>query len=153
MYKSFGEFLLDVIKADRDDTGRVAKRIQQRTASGMSEAVPSDGGFLIPPQFVPRLIERIYNTGDILSRCLEMPMTFNDLSYSQYDESSRADGSRMGGVKSYWANEADAATATKPKTMRSTLTAKKIISLVYLTDELSTDTMSPATVLENLRES
>jgi HK97 family phage major capsid protein len=55
------------------------------------------------------------------------------------DETSRADGSRQGGVRAYWADEASEKTASKPKFAHKKLSLNKLIGLVYLTDELMED--------------
>jgi HK97 family phage major capsid protein len=94
------------------------------------------------PEFSRALVERMYLTGAVLSRCMEFPISnkSNAIAFPQLDESSRQDGSRFGGVRSYWQNEADTALASKPKFMRSEITASKVIALIYLTDELFQDT-------------
>ena len=61
------------------------------------------------------------------------------ISYGQMDESSRQNGSRLGGVQAYWAAEAAQAIATKPKFLRSELIMKKLIGLAYCTEELFLD--------------
>jgi len=142
-FDSFGELLL-AVRAAALMPGRRDPRLETRgvgSASGASEAVPSDGGFLVGEDFVRPLVERMYLTGAILIRCMEFPISnkSNGISYPQFDESSRRNGSRMGGLQAYWANEADTVTASKPKFLRSKLTAKKLIGLVYVTDELFED--------------
>ena len=84
----------------------------------------------------------MYQTGEILSRCFEMPITApnaNAIRFPQFDESSRANGSRLGGVQVYWENEADALIASKPKFQLTELTAQKILGLLYASDELAAD--------------
>jgi len=139
---NFGEFLAAVRYAGIHGADpNVVRSLQTRTAAGASEQVPGDGGFAVPAEFSRQLVERAYLTGTIMSRCMQMPITKgSSIAFPQFDESSRADGSRFGGVKSYWANEADTLTATKPKFLRSELTAKKLIGLAYLTEELFQDT-------------
>ena len=116
--------------------------IQRRAAAGASESVPADGGFLLQSDLASRIVRRMYRVGQIFGRCTEMPITApnsNGLRFPQFDESSRANGSRLGGVQVYWANETDSITASKPKFMSSELTAEKIIGLLYCTDELARD--------------
>ena len=51
-------------------------------------------------------------------RCAQMPITApygNAMKFPQYDESSRANVSRLGGVSVTWENEADALIASRPK--------------------------------------
>jgi HK97 family phage major capsid protein len=140
MFKNFGHFLAAVAAAEQPATRSQANQ-QLRSAAGASEAVPNDGGFLVPYTFSEKLVQRMYNSGAILSRCFQLPITQgSSVIYPQLDESSRQDGSRFGGARSYWANEADAFTATKPRFLRSELTAKKLIGLCYITEELYRDT-------------
>jgi HK97 family phage major capsid protein len=143
-FASFGEFLMSVRAATvaphlpRDP--RLG--LQQRgTALGAGEKVPSDGGFLVGTDFAKALVERMYGTGEILSRCLEVPISpgSNGFAFPQFNETSRANGSRMGGAQCFWEDEADTATASRPTFAEGQLKARKIIGLVYLTEELFQD--------------
>ena len=55
------------------------------------------------------------------------------------DETSRATGSRGGGVRLYWKDEGAAFVASKPKLRSLHLEPKKLTGLVYLTSELVED--------------
>jgi HK97 family phage major capsid protein len=107
----------------------------------MSEAVPSDGGFLVQKDFSADLIQRVYQTGEIASRVRRIPIgpNANGVKLNGIDEDSRVDGSRWGGVRAYWVNEADAFTGTKPKFRQIELQLQKLIALCYSTDELLQD--------------
>ncbi|MFZ1008288.1 MAG: phage major capsid protein, partial [Candidatus Sulfotelmatobacter sp.] len=130
--------------AMREQTDPRLTAIQRRAAAaGGSEQVPADGGFLVAPQFTQAILRRMYLTGEIFGRCMPMPITdpkTNAVRFPQFFESSRANGSRMGGVFAYWQNEADALVNTKPKFKACELKAEKLTGLLYLTDELATDT-------------
>ena len=104
-------------------------------ALGANESVDSEGGFLIAPEFAPQLWQRTYEVGQILRRCFRQPMTSNRLVINAVDEDSRADGSRWGGIQSYYLGEGGTYTGTKPKFRRMELIAHKLIALVYATDE------------------
>src|ERR1035437_3866382 len=141
-FASFGEFLMSVRAATVAPHLPRDPRLQQRgTALGASEKVPSDAGFLVGTDFAKALVERMYGTGEILSRCMEVPISNNSngFAFPQFNETSRANGSRMGGVQCYWEDEADTATASRPTFAEGTLKARKIIGLVYLTEELFRD--------------
>ena len=151
LFTNFAEQLLSVREAAL--TGRLDPRLRQveRRASiapaGASEMVPSDGGFLVAPEFSRQILNRVYDTGQILKRCLQMPMTAtNTLKIPQFSEKSRATGSRLGGVQVYSQNEAESLEvisgtySQKPTFEQSTFTAKKLTGLVFLTEELSLDT-------------
>src|SRR5512135_2841056 len=59
-------------------------------------------------------------------------------------ESSRANGSRWGGILAYWLSEAGTKTASAPKFRQIELSLKKLVGLAYCSDELLED----ATALE-----
>jgi HK97 family phage major capsid protein len=120
--------------------------LSRRAAAGASEAVPSGGGFLVQPSFSAEIVRRAYLTGNIFQRCLHFPVTAphaNGVKFPQFSEVSRATGSRLGGIQSYWLNEADTITSSKPKVAVNELILQKLSCLVYLTDELLADTNSP----------
>lgn len=114
---------------------------EQRAATGMSEGVPSDGGFAVQKDFVEQIITKTWDQGSLLSRVTNIPLGpgKNGVKLNVVDESSRADGSRWGGVLAYWANEADTVTSTKPKLRGMELSLQKLFALVYSTDELQED--------------
>lgn len=114
----------------------------------MGESVPSDGGFLVGADFATELLQKTYETGILASKCRKIPIspTSNALTANGIDETSRANGSRWGGIQSYWENEADALTGKKPKFNKVELKLKKLTGLCYATDELLGD----ATALEGI---
>jgi len=139
-FKSIGEELLAVVNYTRSNGRKVDQRLFA-AASGASEAVPSDGGFLVQKDFSSEILKRVYETGQISSRVRRIPISSvaNGLKINAVDETSRADGSRWGGVQSYWANEADALTGTKPKFRQIELNLSKLTALYYATDEVLQD--------------
>lgn len=148
-FVSLGEQLRAIVRAGAQTTTTPDPRLYEvRAAAGASEAVPSDGGFLLQPEFSRRIIERMYQTGDIFQRCMEVPVGVNGLTFPQFDETSRVTGSRLGGIQVYLENEAGnmlptslqaGHTSQKPTFNLSTLTTNKITGLLYLSDELATD--------------
>lgn len=144
-FTSLGEQMRAVVEA-ASPGGAVAPRLhgitdEWRAATGLSEAVPADGGFLLEKTFVPTIIEKTYATGKIVKRIDTLPIgpNSNGMKLPAIDETSRVDGSRMGGIRAYWADEAALKTASKPKFRRMELTLNKVIALVYTTDELLAD--------------
>ena len=116
--------------------------IQERAASGASEAVPADGGFLIAPEFSDQIATRVYSQGLLLSRFQYIPVTApraNAIKIAGFDEQSRADGSRWGGVRGYWLNEAGSVTASRPKYRLMELLLQKLMATSYASDELLSD--------------
>ena len=148
-FSNLGEQLRAVVEAARPGGSLDNRLLVRNAASGMSEAVPSDGGFLVQQDFVTDLLRRVYETGVLASRCRMIPISTNanGLKINAVDESSRANGSRWGGVQAYWENEADTTTGTKPKFRQMELTLKKLMGLCYATDELLTDASALETVM------
>jgi HK97 family phage major capsid protein len=148
-FSSLGEQLRAIIDSSRLG-GSIDPRLTARNAvSGLGEGVPSDGGFLVQQDFTTELLKRIYETGILASKCRKIPISpmANGLRMNAIDETSRANGSRWGGVQAYWENEADATTETKPKFRKMELTLNKLMGLCYATDELLQDTEALESVI------
>jgi len=139
-FSSFGEQLMAIVRHERTG-GRHTDQRLFAAASGASEAVPSDGGFLVQKDFSTEVLKRLYQTGEISSRVRRVAISpgANGLKMNAIDETSRVDGSRWGGVLAYWLNEADALTATKPKFRQIELNLQKLGAVYYATDEILQD--------------
>jgi len=147
-FKNFGDFLMAV--KDAGTPGKQADaRLFYNVASGASEAIPSEGGFLVQQEFSADLLQRAYEVGQLASRCRKFSIGpgANGLKINAIDESSRATGSRLGGVQVYWANEADTVTAKKPKFRQMNLVLNKLRGICYATDELLQDSMALQSVI------
>jgi HK97 family phage major capsid protein len=124
-------------------------------ASGASEGVPADGGYLLEPTLTPQVMMPIHETGPFVPAASRLPVSSN----SNYgwingvDETSRASGSRWGGIVGYRLNEGGTKNASKPKFRRINWELKKYAAVVYGTDELLADTtMFAAVVRQGCRE-
>lgn len=139
-FASFGEQLMAAYRAATPG-GKVDERLTTRAASGLNESTPSDGGFLVQQDFVTELLKRTYETGILASKVKKIPIStnVNGMKINAIDEDSRANGSRWGGVQTYWEGEADEITASKPKFRQMELSLKKLTGLCYATDELLQD--------------
>lgn len=146
-FRTLGEQMMAVYRASTP-AGRVDRRLTTRSASGLNETNPSDGGFLVQKDFVADLLKRTYETGILASKVKKIPLSTNanGIKINAIDEVSRANGSRWGGIQTYWENEADEITGSKPKFRTMDLTLKKLTGLCYVTDELLQDSAA----LENV---
>ncbi len=147
-FNSFGEQLMAAYRAAAPG-GRIDERLTTRAASGLNETNPSDGGFLVQQDFVSELLKRTYETGILASRVKRIPITTNSngLKINAVDEDSRANGSRWGGVQTYWESEAAELTGSKPKFRQMDLSLKKLTGLCYATDELLQDASALESVI------
>lgn len=121
------------------------KRLLPLKATGLQEAQPSDGGFLVTPDIASGIQQAMWRSGSVLAQFNPINVSGNGLTINAVDETSRADGSRAGGLLGYWLAEAAQKTSSKPKFRQIDLKLKKVAALVYATDELLQD----ATALES----
>ncbi|MGV7223281.1 MAG: phage major capsid protein [Nitrospinales bacterium] len=144
-FGSFGEQLAAVMRAGTpnghmDPRLRVGGNVENRAASGMSIGVPSDGGFLVQPNFANEILKVTFETGQLARLCRRIPISVgNSIKIPGLDETSRVAGSRQGGIRAYWADEATEKTGSKPKFRLMEMNLHKMIGLCYLTDELMDD--------------
>lgn len=148
---SFSEFLQAVVDSSTPGKRFDPRLRENRAATGLNEAVSSDGGFIVQSDFANDLLTRVYNTGALASRVRRVPISAqsNGLKINVIDETSRVAGSRFGGVRAYWLAEADAYTASKPKMRQMELKLQKLGAVCYLTDELMADATALQSVVED----
>lgn len=129
--------------------GPVDKRLYA-TVSGASGNVGSDGGFLIQKEFATELLDTTIEGGDLLGQCdtHEVGANADGLEVVYLDETSRATGSRFGGVQVYRGAEADAATAKKPRLGKWEVRLEDIIGAAYITERLMQDAPSLQNVFQ-----
>jgi HK97 family phage major capsid protein len=146
-FRTFGEQLQAIARAA--DGHRDQRLVEQRAATGAGETIPSDGGFLVQQDFAAELFMRTYSIGELLTRVRRVPVgpLANGLKMNAINETSRATGSRYGGIQVYRTNEADALTPKKPKFRQMELNLKKLTGLCYATDELLQDSTALEAVI------
>jgi HK97 family phage major capsid protein len=150
-FSSFGQQMAAVMRAGCPGGHADPRLYAVRAAgSGLSESVPSDGGFLVQQDFATELLEDTFATGLLASKCRRIPISgnANSLKINGVDETSRA-SSRYGGIVGYWEDEADTKTKSKPKFRKIELNLKKLIGLCYATDELLEDATALEGVIRN----
>ena len=141
-----GEFLQAVAKASSPG-GRMDNRlIYQNSASGLNESVSSEGGFMLENDFIQDMFDVMMSESQVANRIRMIPIgaNTNRLRTLGIDETSRANGSRWGGVQAYWIAEAETVTKSKPKFREIDMALQKLLALCYVTDDLLQD----ATALE-----
>jgi len=142
MWRSFGEFLLQVREASKDGATPDNRLLQTRAVSGMNESVGADGGFLVQQDQAKTLIDRAYTEATLAPLVTTINLTnpnSNGMKFPFIDESSRADGSRQGAILGYWENEGVALVQSAIKLGRVDLELKKLTGLCYTTNELLQD--------------
>jgi len=117
-------------------------------ASGASSGVSADGGFLVRNEWNTSLMNQAQTASQILGKCDQLPIGdgFDGIEAPYVNETSRATGSRWGGVQVYRAAEAATVTASKPSLGKFELRLEDMKGLFYATDRVLRD----ATLLEAL---
>jgi HK97 family phage major capsid protein len=96
---------------------------------------------LVRNEWNTSLLDRLKEEGKLAPRCFPMPIgEGNDGVEAPFiDETSRATGSRWGGVQVYRAAEAAAVTASQPKLGKFELRLEDLLGLFYATDRVLRD--------------
>jgi len=143
-YAPWGEFksLTDFVRDGLDNHGHSSFRDRHHrhfmAVQGMSEGVGSDGGYTVMPEFAGGIIDRVY-ANDLWGRTDNYPVTGNNMTFLANAETSRATGSRHGGLRGYWLTEGGTVTSSKPTLREVSLKLAKLGDVVYLTQELIDD--------------
>lgn len=109
------------------------------TPDGMFELTDPDGGSVIPPAFIKEVFDKARFRDTPLSRCRIVGVAANAGVMPAIRETSRVDGSRWGGLLSYWEGEAQQLTATHPTLRNNQYRLKKLTALVPASEELFQD--------------
>ena len=143
-YQPWGEFknFADFARAGFSSGGtqRFDDRVNRHYAAvpGMSEGLGSDGGYTVMPEFAQGIIDRMYSNS-LWSMTDNYPVSGNNMTFLANAETSRANGSRHGGLRGYWLGEGASITSSKPTLREVSLKLVKLGVVVYLTQELIDD--------------
>lgn len=135
-FSGTGDFLKSVALAMHPQ-GEFDPRLRKLAPSGASNIVPSDG-FPMPTEIAELVYNRGFGPGSVAGRCRRMPVN-GKLSIPLVAETSRATGSRWGGVQVYRRNEGDTVTAKKPKFDYIEMEPESLMGLCYVTEEMLQD--------------
>ena len=105
--------------------------------TGTSQGEGASLGILVPPSFSTQIWDE-QNAGaeNLLSQTDQFTIPGDSLTMPANGETSRATGSRYGGVRGYWVGEGQQISSSKPKVRALKLEPKELAVLVYATDKL-----------------
>jgi HK97 family phage major capsid protein len=137
-YRKLGEFLQEVAIAETPGN-QIPERLLR--ATGLSEGVASEGGFLLDTDLSNDLLKATFETGKLARYCkhFKISSNSNSIELNCFDETSRANGYRLGGIRVYTTAESGLKEKSKPKFRQLKLVLKKITGLCYSSDELLAD--------------
>lgn len=107
----------------------------------LGENIGATGGFLVPPEFDMVLRMALVENTIVRQRANIIPMRRRTMTIPVVDQTgTQTDRSNfLGGVKTYWTEEAGTKTETEPSFRQMTLTAHKLAALTVSSDELLDD--------------
>ena len=143
-FKSYSHFLHEVRQGTPSAPSEFIRKAYgsetiKKAATGMGELIGSDGGFLVPPTFSSSIFERVYSENNLLAKTDGYTASGNSMVFPRNAESSRATGSRWGGVRAYWVQEGSTITASAPTFGQLRLQLNKLACLARVTEELIKD--------------
>lgn len=131
-WKSFGEYLRAINPAVMS-LGKVDARLKAN-----NEADPGAGGFLVPDEFVARLLMVSLEPAVIRPRAFVMPMASPSVRIPAIRDTSHAT-TVFGGVQGYWLAESGAVTESNPTFRQIALNARKLTAYTTTSNELMGD--------------
>ena len=119
------------------DMSTLAPYFEHCKATGMSEAIDSDGGYLVPTEISNNIFDQMRNESRLRPMCTDMPInhSIERPFVDDFDKSS----SWYAGIATYWIGEGAAPTGSKLKFGKYRLQLKKVGALLYATEELLAD--------------
>ena len=137
-FKSLGDFVRSGFEGHQSSTFHDRCRSHFKAIQGMSETLGSDGGFTVMPEFNHNIFQHVY-ANDLVASTDNSTVGGNNMTFLANAETSRAHGSRHGGLRGYWTGEGQSISASKPTVREIQLKLQKLAVVVYLTDELISD--------------
>ena len=136
-FRSAGDFGAAVMGASMPGHSLDPRLAPLGSATGLSQAVGSDGGFLVPPEFSNVIWDGMNRAPEnLLARTDQYTVEGESLTFNANSETSRAAGSRWGGVRGYWIAEAGQIPSSKPGFRQVKIEPQQLAVLVYATDKL-----------------
>lgn len=133
----FGEQVQAVINAGNPNYRGERDLRLYAAAQGMSQSVPAEGGFTVAPEFSNGIWEAMSGQSDnLLNLTDNYTVTGESLTFNADAETSRATGSRRGGIQAYWMSEAAQYTKSKPTFRQVRIEPQDLGVFVYMTDKL-----------------
>ncbi len=135
-FETLGDFASSVFRTSQPGAVR-DDRLTIGAIQGHGQVTGSDGGFLVPPQFSTAIWDALNQSPDnLLARTDSYPVTGDSLTFNANAETSRATGSRYGGIRAYWIAEGAQMTASKVKLRQMKLEPQQMAVFAYVTDKL-----------------
>jgi len=142
-FNGLGDFFKSV-KSAAIPGGSMDDRLNKASLSSFAnEGVGADGGYLVPTEYADRIFQNVWADDGLLAQTDQLTISRNSMTFV-VDETTPWGSS---GVQTYWVEEANAITQSKPQLKYDTLRLSKIAALCPASDELLSDANAAGTLL------
>lgn len=149
-FATFGHFALEILNAGPSMAGVMGNaKLMAAAGTGMRQGVTADGGVLVPPGFSKEIWDGARQQSDsMLQYCDVIPVDpgVESVTFPAVNETSRADGSRWGGIRGYWKGELSQMTESKPALREVTVRPQELYVFSYISDKLLRNAPGAASV-------
>lgn len=137
-FAHMGDFALTIQQTYSPGNHHMDERLVQIVGqTGMNQAQGSEGGYAVPPQFLTSIWDGLNTMPDnLMQYCDTYTITGDSLTIPANAETSRATGSRYGGVRAYWLAEGGQITGSFPRLRQMKLEPQELAALVPITNKL-----------------
>lgn len=138
-FSCLGEFALRVMDAGPNPANDRELMAQVAAGTGMSAGVSQSGGVIVPPAFSTSLWDGArMKSNSLLSMTdqVSLDSSVESIEFPAINETSRADGSRWGGIRGYWKSELTQMTESKPDLKNVVFSPQELYVLGYISDKL-----------------
>lgn len=137
-FQSFGHFAARVLEAGASPRGD-EQLMQVAAGTGYQQSISSDGGVLVPPEFSKSIWDRVMlQSDDLLQYCdiVSIDPGVESITVPAMHETSRADGSRQGGIQGYWKGELSQLDSSKGDFREIKLEPRELYVYSFISDKL-----------------
>ncbi len=153
-FDTFGGFAIAVKDYHPGNDKRLDAIAEKAAGSGgLVEGIDADGGFTVPEEFRNELLTKTHETAAVVSRCRQISMSTPAVRIPTINETSRADGSRAGGVRAYRRAELGSHTQSKPTFGQVRLELENLYVFVYASQDLLADSAAMGSLIGTLASS
>jgi HK97 family phage major capsid protein len=125
--------------------GNLAKALQVKNASQMSERIPSEGGLLVPENLRSEMLALSLEEEVVRPEATIIPMDSLRVPLPSIDDTSHQ-SNVFGGVSAAWTAEGATLSGSAPKFARLNLIASKLTAWTLIPNELLQDSITPMDV-------
>jgi HK97 family phage major capsid protein len=143
-WKKFGNFLTAVKAAEKrapDPRLSYFEGEKSLDSKDLAEGVGSTGGYLVPDEFVPSLMQEVAENSIVRSRAMVIPMGRRSIEVPALKQDGTTAGQPhwFGGMLAFWEAEAATMSETEPAFRNITLTAHELNAVTHVSNNLLAD--------------